>query len=391
MGQGAQVTGASIGKIEGNVFISTDDSAQARERRNLRILLEKVQHYWVNGVLEGLLGGAVLIELNHTPQPGLVENPLALPENFKPAREPLSDQLSSSKTVRDTFGETERALLILDGAGSGKTISLLALARDMAARASEDPLQPIPVVLNLASWSQTRPPLADWVVSELNARYQIPTKFGRQWLEDGNLGLLLDGLDEVDPRRIGDCIAAINHFRQEHGLLPVAVCCRTELYTAAKAALKLGGAVVLQPLTDAQVEDYLASFDPASQAVREVLRDDDTLRSLAHTPLMLNTIRLAYQALPVDALRSEQLDTPDERRRHLLDSFIERAFSQPAAQRLLRPTAASRSPVSWPGLGCSCAGKTRAVFGSSRFNRVGLAARASAGCTGCSHAAWSAC
>ena len=86
VGQGAQVTGASIGKIEGNVFISTDDSAQARERRNLRILLEKVQNYWVNGVLEGLLGGAVLIELNYTPQPDLIENPLALPEIFRPFR-----------------------------------------------------------------------------------------------------------------------------------------------------------------------------------------------------------------------------------------------------------------------------------------------------------------
>jgi hypothetical protein len=332
VGQGAQVTGASIGKIEGNVFISTDDSAQARERRNLRILLEKVQNYWINGVLAGLLGGAVLIELNHTPQPDLIDNPLVLPENLQPVRETPSDQPSLTKTVRDTFGETEHALLILDGAGSGKTISLLAIARDMAVLASEDPLQPIPVVLNLASWSQTQPSLVDWVVSELNIRYQIPTKFGRQWLEDGNLGLLLDGLDEVNPRRIGDCIAAINQFRQEYGLLPVAVCCRTELYTTAKDALKLGGAVVLQPLSDEQVEKYLASFDPASQAVREVLRDDDTLRSLAHTPLMLNTIRLAYQDLPVEALRSEHLDTPEERRRHLLDSFIESVFSQPAAQ-----------------------------------------------------------
>ena len=134
------------------------------------------------------------------------------------------------------------------------------------------------------------------------------------------------------PGLIGDCIAAINLFRQEYGLLPIVVCCRTEMYTTAKEALKLGGAVVLQPLTDQQVEDYLASFDPASQAVRQVLTEDETLRSLAHTPLMMNTVRLAYQALPVEALRGDQLDTPEERRRHLLDSFIERTFSQPATQ-----------------------------------------------------------
>ena len=270
VGHGAQVTGASIGKIEGNVFISTDDSAQARERRNLRILLEKVQNYWINGVLEGLLGGAGFLELNNTSQPELVENPMALPGNLQPVQEPPSDKPSLTKTVRDTFGETERALLILDGAGSGKTISLLALAREMATHASEDPLQPIPVVLNLASWSQTQPSLAEWVVSELNIRYQIPTKFGRQWLDDGNLGLLLDGLDEVDPRRIRECIAAINQFRQEYGLLPVAVCCRTDMYKIGEEGLKLGGAVVLQPLTDQQVEDYLESFAPASQAVRQV-------------------------------------------------------------------------------------------------------------------------
>ena len=336
VGQGAQVTGASIGKIEGNVIIATDDAAQAHARRNLRLLLDKVQNYWVKGVLPASLQGAVLLDIPNQPRPDLIENPLEIPSSSSIDNTSVHGQPLPVKKVSEWFDEMDRALLVLDGAGSGKTISLLTLARDLTQRAAGDPIQPIPVVLHLASWSHKKQPLADWVVEELNVRYQIPIKFGRQWLEEGNLGLLLDGLDEVDASSIDDCIKVINRFRHENGLVPLVVCCRTEMYTAAQVELKFGGAVVLQPLTDNQIEQYLASFNPGAQAIRLALQEDVSLMQLARSPLMLNTLRVAYQNLPSDAIKSAQFDQPEERRRYLVDAYVSRCFI-PASGSSVKP------------------------------------------------------
>ena len=59
-----------------------------------------------------------------------------------------------------------------------------------------DSTQPIPVVLNLSSWTP-RQSLADWLVSELKSKYYVSLKIGQPWVDSDELLLLLDGLDEV--------------------------------------------------------------------------------------------------------------------------------------------------------------------------------------------------
>lgn len=320
---GGTVTGVSIGQVIGTVVIAADEETEARRRRYLRILLEKVKEFWIDGVLLRSVQGAGLIELDKTLLPEAVELPW---EGAVPGAEPAALVLPPGKTIADVFQELDHALLVLDGVGAGKTVSLLALAREAIGRAERDPLQPIPVVLNLSSWAQSRQPIADWVVEELNARYQIPARLGRQWLDEDLLALLLDGLDEVKPERLPACIAALNRFRQDHGLMQIGVCCRTQAYEAAGARLKLSGAILLQPLTAGQIEGYLAAAGPRAEALRAVLQDDTALQALAHSPLMLNMMRLAYQDVPLDTLRSEPLDTPEERRHLLLGQYVDRMF-----------------------------------------------------------------
>ena len=45
------------------------------------------------------------------------------------------------------------------------------------------------------------------------------------------------------------CVEAINNFRREYGLLPIAVCSRIADYKALGTKLRLGSAVEVQPLT----------------------------------------------------------------------------------------------------------------------------------------------
>ena len=151
---GGDVAGRDIIKTVTNFIYG--GSEEARNRRNQRILLEKVKRFWIRGVLENSLYDAVLIELGMQAQPDLVEHPLQVVVDM-PEQDKRIPPLG--KPILEIFDEADRALLILGTPGSGKTTTLLKLARDLAARAEQDPTEPIPVIFNLSSWAQRRPPL----------------------------------------------------------------------------------------------------------------------------------------------------------------------------------------------------------------------------------------
>jgi hypothetical protein len=52
---------------------------------------------------------------------------------------------------------------------------------------------------------------------------------------------LLDGLDEVAPEHRAACVEAINTFRHQHGLVPLAVCSRATDYEALPVRVELSG------------------------------------------------------------------------------------------------------------------------------------------------------
>ena len=77
-------------------------------------------------------------------------------------------------------------------------------------------------------------------------------------------------------------------------MLPLVVSSRTADYEALTAKLRLHGAVVVQPLTDQQVDSYLTAIGPVGARVREAICQDPTLRNLLDSPLMLNIVTVAY-------------------------------------------------------------------------------------------------
>ena len=278
-------------------------------------MLQLVHNIWVKGVLEQSLHGAALIELGMTEQAQAVEHPwdMVLQAPDQPDR-----TLPPGTQIINTFDEMNCALLILGEPGSGKTTMLLELARDTIARARADPTQPIPVVFNLSSWAEKRRPLVEWLVEELNAKYNIPKKIARPWVEKDELLLLLDGLDEVKLEYREACVQAINEFRQEHGLAPLVVCSRSADYAALTTRLKLQGAVLLQPLTPEQIDRYLAGMGDELVAVHRALQHDPALQELAQSPLMLSIMTLAYRGASAQDLAP---GTTEARRKHLFDAL----------------------------------------------------------------------
>jgi hypothetical protein len=160
-------------------------------------------------VLEKSLFDRALVEL------GMEARPDALAQPWERVIE-LADHtrraLPSQTRVWDVYRECGNALLILGAPGSGKTTTLLDLARSLIAASEADADEPVPVVLNLSSWANKRLPLPGWAAEELRERYRVPIAKSRQWLAQGRLTLLLDGLDEVAEPHRAACLQAVKDY-----------------------------------------------------------------------------------------------------------------------------------------------------------------------------------
>jgi hypothetical protein len=357
---GVSIEGSTIGGdvVAGNKIVTVLGSrAEARERRDQLILLEKVKTFWVNGVLEKSVHSEVLIELGKETRPEAVEHPWDM---VLEAPDKQSQPIPSGKKIVEVFDDLGRALLILGAPGSGKTITLLELARGLIVRAESDPAQPIPVVFNLSSWVERRQPLIDWLADELNAKYHISRRLGRKWIVENDILPLLDGLDEVRADQREACVEVINKYQQEHGLPGLAVCSRVDDYAAIKAKLKLEGAILVQPLTDEQIAEYLGNVGGAKlHSLYKAMKSDVTLRELGQSPLMLSVMSISYVGGTLDNLPSSGLLTPDARRKYLFDAYVERMFARVTrTKNNVHPRARTIHWLSWLARGMKVHGQT---------------------------------
>ena len=307
----------------------------------LDLLRESVRHFWIDTYLENSVPDDLQLEISKVTQNTAVANPLTKMIKL-PKQSPRL--VPPGRSMESLFNDAGKALLILGQAGSGKTISLLALGRDLMDLADDEESQALPVVFNLSTWTG-HTPLLDWLVEELKSKYFVPADYGGPLLKGHVVLLLLDGLDEVRAESRAACVDAINEFVRETGVRGIAVCCRTEEYNALPSRLTLRGAVALQPLTLDQVDEYLSRADPGLSALRAHLQTDPQLQELAKTPLMLNVMSVAYKGLTPESLSATALQSVEQRREHLFTSYVEEMFERSDTEERLR--ASIIRGVSW--------------------------------------------
>jgi hypothetical protein len=309
-----------------DIIIQQIPSEQASvQARNRAVMLRKVRTIWLDGVLDQSLDGAPPLDLL---PPGAASDPSS------PAGDPAAAALgpagagvsASSSKIAALFDAEAGELLILGEPGAGKTTLLLLLAQALLERAEQDDDQPMPIVFHLAGWSAQRPPLAAWLIEELNARYAVPRAMAGAWLADQRLLPLLDGLDEVAAEHRAACVAAINTYRRQYGLFGLVVTCRTDEYRALPTPLNLRGRLSLPPLTATQVDAYLAGVGPPLAPLRAALQADPALAELATSPLLLGVLRLVYQSPtrpgPTVAMALNLTGSVEQRRAQLLSTFV---------------------------------------------------------------------
>jgi adenylate kinase family enzyme len=301
----------------------TEQSLTQVEYRQRKVLLSKVKEYWIKGVLERSLHIKAMIELGLEERLDAVERPFSGFEELPEGSRQILPTGTGATEVFNKIGEG-RTLLILGEPGSGKTITLLKLAQNLIASAEENVSCLIPVVFNLSSWGSKHQTIADWLVQELWSKYGVPKEFGKDWVKNQQLLLLLDGLDEVKADRREACVEAINQFMQEHGQTEMVVCSRIADYEVL-SRLQLRGAIKILSLTPEQVNQYLDTAGEQLEAVKTLLNEDTDLQKLAKSPLMLSIMTLAYQGKKVEEL--PQTGSIEERSEHLFDEYIKRMFS----------------------------------------------------------------
>jgi eukaryotic-like serine/threonine-protein kinase len=364
---GGTIEGDVIGQ-QTNYYLPSITPLDRQQQRNRRAMLTKVKTIWIDGLLEQSLAKELRIALDLTTQPDAVNLPLnALVQELHH----LPRALPAGTPIIEVFEQMGGALLILGAPGAGKTTLLLELARDLIACAEQDEGHPIPVVFNLSTWATKRPLLKDWLVEELNLRYDVPRKVAQAWVNTDALLPLLDGLDEVAVEHRGDCVGAINTYRQEHGLVPLTVCSRVKDYEALATKLRLQGAAAVQPLTPPQVDAYFEQAGEQLAGVQAAQWDDVELGELLDTPLMLSIAALAYAGKSVAEVQAA--GTPDARRGHLFDTYIAEMF-QRRSKATRYPQPQTRRWLSWLARQMARQGQT--IFLIERLQPEWLSSRA---------------
>jgi TIR domain/NACHT domain len=270
------------------------DRMLRRLRRSYRELLDQSLH------------SIAWVELGLTTRPDMVSNATNLLFRLPQGSEQL---LPSGTRVLDAYDEAEGELLILGVPGAGKSTLLLDLAQQLVGRAQASEISLLPVILRLSSWAIGRPKLTNWMIEQLSRTYDVPQPLSERWVKEGRILPLLDGLDEVEETARPACIEAINSYHRTH-LIPLVVCSRqTEYEVAAKGKhLALQSAVMVQPLSDEQIEEYLRTADPSFAGVRTALQQQPALWELATIPLMLSVLLLTYKGISANDIMKQETD-----------------------------------------------------------------------------------
>lgn len=318
---------------------ATKQPQNKKEYRYQKLLLRKVKEFWIEGILENSLHNKVLIEFKAKDRSDAVQSAFSGVEELPVELDDSFDELEDT-AILSQIG-TGKTLLILGEPGSGKTITLLTLAQQLITRSEQDLSLPTPVVFNLSSWAIERLTIAEWLVEELQVKYQVSKTLGKTWIEQEQLILLLDGLDEVQEKHRNACVLALNKFIDEHGATEIVVCSRVRDYEALSERLKLRSAICIQPLTAQEVYQYLDKAGEQLAGLKMLLQQDEELEEFAQTPLILSIMSLAYQGYSAKDL-SRELESGEETYQHLFNTYIERMLHRKGTTQVYSPNETKR-------------------------------------------------
>jgi hypothetical protein len=238
-------------------------------------------------------------------------------------------QLPSNTTIAQAFDEAVGQLMILGDKGAGKTLLLLQLANELLTAAEHDDTRPVPVHLELISWGKERKRLDQWIIESVASIYKVGATSTAGLLVHGSILPLLDGLDELPSEQRAACVSAINEFQNSRPAPDsLAVASRLEEYESLprSVTVQVRETVVVQPLTDEQIWQYVASVGAEAEKFREPLRNRKDLFELARSPLMLWMMRtIVREFATLQPSQGEMPDGPTYITKRYVELLLERS------------------------------------------------------------------
>ncbi len=236
-----------------------------------------------------------------------------------------SVRLTADRGIIQVFDRLNGRLLILGSPGSGKTTTLIGLAKVLVSRARTDAEEPIPVLLNLLTWKNQDQEIIDWIIEQLQIKYGIAVYVSQDWIQQLQILPLLDGLDELPLNKQIQCVQQINQlFNGDIAPLHLVICANVLSYQKLPERLNLNGAIFLRPLTSQQIQDYL--INSRSRELWHNIETDQPLLKLAKIPLYLTMMTLAYEEILI--MSWKHLHSFEEQRDYLLNAYIRRQLNQ---------------------------------------------------------------
>ncbi len=182
------------------------------------------------------------------------------------------------------------------------------------------------MIFELSTWKNDNQSIRDWLIEQLYDRFGGNRRFKRyeQWLDGRVLLPLLDGLDELGLVRQRQCTEKLNQFAKHYPRM--VVCCRIKEFETINLSLdKLKGLVSLQPLSDAQIQDYLIRIgqpqmwhtlkaSPEMHRLLESTEDSDV--GLLRVPLFISIAAQTYD-----------FQQPFRDKNELLEAYVDRQLS----------------------------------------------------------------
>lgn len=284
----------------------------APDQRARDVLCERVARLWIEPSRARALqtlGGELFVPAEPVASLG--------PEPDVPMRASLDLGDGSAREIAAALHELRAGVVLIGSPGGGKSTRLLGVASALLERARVDPQATLPVVLNLSSFKTWKGRFEEWLEHELVAKYALPREDARRWLADGQLAMMLDGLDELaGPARVR-CVHAIN---EQRSLRPTAwlVTCREENYRALSPRLDADAVLRLCPLDPSALSTALRG-----SALSELVAADPVLAEQLRNPLLL----ALYRQLAGELVREGP--DPGALREGLYEAALAHALDQP--------------------------------------------------------------
>ncbi len=220
-----------------------------------------------------------------------------------------------------------KRLLILGDPGSGKTVLLIEFGLFLIRRAKENPLYPVPVLLNLASWRNENQNFETWLESNLvyaAGEFGISKQYAKELVNENNLLLLLDGLDEIPFDDRDSCLIKLQDFllrsenaKEEH-FPQVIISSRNKDYEEIHSKAPIKASLSILPLTDANLMSALNNRQNTSAQI--------LLKKIEEMPQIAEKLRTAFM-VHIALHLAHVYEFKDISEEGLLKAFIEQGIT----------------------------------------------------------------